>query len=260
MTELKAIIFDVDGTLANTEEAHRVAFNYAFEQAGLSWSWDVELYTKLLKVTGGKERINYYVSEFLAERIEQDIVASLHAAKNAQYQAIIQRKELPLRSGILSLIEECKKTNMKIAIATTTSPGNVRNLVTATMGDDALSWFEIIADAEVAPVKKPAPDVYEFVLDKMGLKAEECIAIEDSYNGVAAATKINIPTLITVNNYTAHDDFAGAMIVVNELGDDSTSCEVVTIDDSLDEKSVGNKITLETLKQLHSNFTKRSAK
>lgn len=256
MTELKAIIFDVDGTLANTEEAHRIAFNYAFEKAGLSWNWDVALYTKLLKVTGGKERILYYVTDFLHETIEQDLVVLLHESKNAQYQAIIQRKELPLRSGILSLVEECKASNMKIAIATTTSPGNVRNLVTATMGEDALNWFEFIADAESAPVKKPAPDVYEFVLDKMGLKPEETIALEDSYNGVAAATAINIPTVITVNNYTANDEFAGAMIVVSELGDDESACEVIAIDDSLDKSSVGSKITLDTLKQLHKSYTK----
>ena len=255
MTELKAIIFDVDGTLANTEEAHRIAFNYAFEQAGLSWNWDVELYTKLLKVTGGKERINFYVSDFLKETIEQDLVVSLHEAKNAQYQAIIKRKELPLRSGILSLINECKEKNMKIAIATTTSPGNVRNLVTATMGDDALEWFEYIADAESAPIKKPEPDVYEFVLGKMGLKPEETIALEDSYNGVAAATAINIPTVITVNNYTANDKFEGAMIVVSELGDAENACEVINIDSSLDKNMVGSSIDLETLKRLHGAFT-----
>jgi len=257
MTELKAIIFDVDGTLANTEEAHRIAFNYAFEQAGLPWNWDVELYTKLLKVTGGKERINYYVTDFLDETIGQDVVVSLHQAKNAQYQAIIQRKELPLRSGILSLINECRQSNMRIAIATTTSPGNVQNLVTATMGEDALDWFEFIADAESAPIKKPAPDVYEFVLDKMGLKAEETLALEDSYNGVTAATAINIPTLITVNNYTADDEFAGAMVVVSELGDEDTACEVISVDDSIDKSLVGNNITLDTLKQLHKSFTSK---
>jgi len=256
MTELKAIIFDVDGTLANTEEAHRIAFNYAFAEAGIAWDWDEALYTKLLKVTGGKERILHYVTDFLNETIDRDLVVSLHEAKNAQYQAIIRRKELPLRSGILSLIKECRQKGMKIAIATTTSPANVTNLVTATMGEDALDWFEYIADAETAPVKKPAPDVYEFVLKQMGLKAEETIALEDSYNGVAAATCINIPTVITVNNYTAHDEFAGAMIVVSELGDDETACEVIDIDSSLDKNIVGSKITLDTLKQLHANYTK----
>lgn len=254
MTELKAIIFDVDGTLANTEEAHRIAFNYAFEKAGLSWNWDVELYTKLLKVTGGKERIKYYVSEFLKETIEHDLVVSLHEAKNAQYQAIIQRKELPLRSGILPLINQCRENNMKIAIATTTSPGNVRNLVTATMGDDALDWFEVIADAEVAPVKKPAPDVYEYVLEKMYLRAEECVALEDSYNGVAAATSIKIPTLITVNNYTAHDDFTGAMLVVDELGDENTPCHVLAAADSIDKSLINGPIDLDRIKKLHKSF------
>jgi len=255
MTELKAIIFDVDGTLANTEEAHRKAFNATFKEEGLSWDWDVDLYTKLLKVTGGKERIKHYVTAFLNETIDHEYVVKLHEAKNAQYQAIIQRKELPLRSGILPLIQECRAKKMKIAIATTTSPGNVRNLVTATMGDDALEWFEIIADAESAPIKKPEPDVYEFVLEKMGLKAEETIAMEDSYNGVAAATAINIPTVITVNNYTENDTFDGAMVVVNELGDDDHVCKVISIDDALKAEDIGQKITLETLKQMHAKFS-----
>lgn len=254
MTELKAIIFDVDGTLANTEEAHRMAFNTAFKQADLSWNWDVALYTKLLKVTGGKERIFHYVTEYLKDKMEQEKINALHKVKNELYQAIIQRKELPLRSGILSLIKECKDQNMTIAIATTTSPGNVHNLVTATMGEDALAWFEVIADAESAPIKKPAPDVYEFVLNKLNLKAEETIAIEDSYNGVVAATKTNIPTVITVNNYTQNDDFTSAMLVVDELGDDKVECNIIDMAKGLNEESIEKKITLNTLKNLHAQF------
>ena len=251
MTELKAIIFDVDGTLANTEEAHRQAFNYAFQQEGLSWDWSVELYTRLLKVTGGKERIRHYVNDFLNEEIAQDLVVKLHESKNERYQSLVKQKLIPLRAGIARIIDEAKKANIRIAIATTTSPGNVNNLVTATMGDDALDWFEVIAAADVVPIKKPKPDVYEYVLEKMNLKAQECIALEDSYNGVVAATCINIPTLITVNNYTEHEKFKGAMLVVDQLGDPDVPCKIIE-----GEADIPEYIDIETLKKLHKDFVK----
>ena len=246
MSELKAIIFDVDGTLANTEEAHRQAFNYVFEKEGLDWDWTVELYTKLLKVTGGKERIRHYVEDYLKDDIEQDLVVKLHEAKNARYQKMANDGLLPLRPGIERIINEAREANIRLAIATTTSPGNVTNLIAGTLGEEALKWFEIIAAADVAPVKKPEPDVYEYVLDKMNLKADECVALEDSYNGVTAATCINIPTLITVNNYTAHEKFAGAMLVLDQLGDPGNPCKIVEGEAELPEY-----ITIETLKKLH---------
>jgi len=249
MTGLKAIIFDVDGTLANTEEAHRQAFNYAFQQQGLDWDWSVELYTKLLKVTGGKERIRHYVEDFLNDKIEQDLVVKLHEAKNARYQAMALEGLLPLRVGIARIIDEARKANIRIAIATTTSPGNVSNLVKATMGEEALDWFEVIAAADVVPIKKPKPDVYEYVLDKMDLKAEECIALEDSYNGVVAATCINIPTLITVNNYTEHETFDGAMLVLDQLGDPGNACKIIS-----GEATIPEYINVDALKELHREF------
>lgn len=253
MTELKALIFDVDGTLANTEEAHRQAFNYSFKQAGLDWEWDVELYTKLLKVTGGKERIRYYVEEFLNQEIEQDKVVALHLAKNDRYQSVVLDKQLPLRPGIKRIIEQARAQNITLAIATTTSPGNVNNLVKACFGDDALDWFAIIAEGELVPVKKPKPDVYEYVLEHLNLAANECIALEDSYNGVIAASCINIPTLITSNNYTAEDDFTGAMIVLDSLGDAETSCHVLSSE--IDVK-IDQMVNLDTLIEMHKAYTK----
>lgn len=252
MAELKALIFDVDGTLANTEEAHRQAFNYCFAQAGLDWEWDVELYTKLLKVTGGKERIRYYVETFRKEEIDQDKVVELHLAKNDRYQSVVLDGQLPLRAGIKRIIDQAREKNLILAIATTTSPGNVNNLVKASFGDDALDWFAIIAEGELVPIKKPEPDVYEYVLDKLNLSANECIAFEDSYNGVKAATCINIPTLITLNNYTAEDDFSGAMIVLDSLGDESESCNILASE--IDVK-IDNMVNLDTLFAMHKAYT-----
>ena len=254
MTELKALIFDVDGTLANTEEAHRQAFNYSFKQAGLDWEWDVELYTKLLKVTGGKERIRFYVEDFLKETIEQDKVISLHLAKNDRYQSVVLDNQLPLRPGVKRIIEQARAQNMTIAIATTTSPGNVNNLVKACFGEEALAWFDIIAEGELVPIKKPKPDVYEYVLDHLKVKAEECIAFEDSYNGVRAATCINIPTLITLNNYTAEDDFSGAMIVLDSLGDEETPCNILSTE--IDTK-IDGMVNMDTIVAMHKAYTEK---
>ncbi|HFE39089.1 MAG TPA: HAD family hydrolase [Gammaproteobacteria bacterium] len=248
MTELKALIFDVDGTLANTEEAHRQAFNHSFKMAGLDWVWDVELYTKLLKVTGGKERIRYYVERFLKQDIDQAKVAALHLAKNERYQAVVLDRQLPLRPGIKRLIEQARAQGLVLAIATTTSPGNVNNLIKATLGEEALGWFAIIAEGELVPVKKPAPDVYAYVLEQLGLSANECLALEDSYNGVQAATCISIPTLITSNNYTVSDDFTGAMMVVDSLGDEVTPAKVLASEIDL---AIDSIVNLETLIAMH---------
>ncbi len=252
MTELKALIFDVDGTLANTEEAHRKAFNHSFKAAGLDWEWDVELYTKLLKVTGGKERIRHYVEDVLKEEIDQEKVVALHVAKNARYQAVVVDKQLPLRSGIERIISQARDQGLIIAIATTTSADNVNKLVKASFGDDALAWFAVIAEGDLIPIKKPLPDVYQYVLDKLDLKASECIAFEDSYNGVQAATRISIPTLITSNNYTEEDDFSGAMIVLDSLGDEHTPCQVLATDVDV---NPGEMVNLDTIEAMHKAYT-----
>lgn len=251
MIKLKALIFDVDGTLANTEEAHRLAFNFCFKEAGLDWEWDVALYTKLLKVTGGKERIRHYVEHYLNQEIAQEKVVSLHLAKNARYQSVVLDKQLPLRPGIRRIIEQAKAQGLILTIATTTSPGNVNNLIKASFGEEALAWFAIIAEGELVPVKKPDPAVYQYVLDKLSLKANECIALEDSYNGVQAATRLSIPTLITSNNYTAEDDFSGAMIVVDSLGTEAEPCKVLSTDVDV---SPGREINLDTLVAMHSAY------
>ena len=253
MGKLKALIFDVDGTLANTEEAHRQAFNYSFKQAGFIWNCDVELYTQLLKVTGGKERIRHYVETVLKQEIAQDTVVALHLAKNKRYQEMVTDNLLPLRPGIKRLIDQARANKLTLAIATTTSPGNVNNLVTASFGPEALEWFAIIADGELIPTKKPEPDVYQYVLEKLNLTADECIAFEDSYNGVQAATRINIPTLVTLNNYTNHDDFTGAMVVLDSLGDENTECHVIKSDVDV---TIGKTIDLATVTQMHIAYTK----
>ena len=224
MSTLAALIFDVDGTLADTErDGHRVAFNLAFEEAGLDWDWTPELYGELLAVTGGKERIRFYLEKFNTTFEKpgnfSEFVAGLHAAKTSFYTKLMSEGKIPLRSGVERLLREAKEAGIRLAIATTTTPENVTALLTYTLGEESLKWFEVIGAGDVVPAKKPAPDIYHYVMEAMNLAPEQCVAFEDSYNGIRSAVQARLTTLITTNGYTKDDDFSGAAIVLDQLGE-----------------------------------------
>lgn len=229
---LQAILFDVDGTMADTErDGHRVAFNLAFREAGLDWHWDVPTYGELLAVTGGKERIRHFIDTHApALPAVDDLagwIAGLHKAKTAHYLALLQRGEIPLRPGVRRLIDEARATGMRLAITTTTTPENVTGLLQATLGEDSPEWFELIAAGDIVPAKKPAPDIYTWTLEKMGLAPDETIALEDSANGVRSARGADVPVAVTINDYTAGDDFAGAIAVHTQLGEPGVPAETL---------------------------------
>mgnify|MGYP001806828797 CR=1 FL=1 len=214
---IRALIFDVDGTLAETEEVHRAAFNRAFAEAGLDWHWDQPLYGRLLKVSGGKERLRAYARE-TGQAVASDLdrlVAGLHRRKTAFYTAMVAAGEVGLRPGIARLLEEARAAAVTLAIATTTTRDNVLALLAAN-GIDA-NWFATLACADDAPVKKPDPQVYRLVLDRLGLAAGECLAIEDSANGVAAAVAAGIAVIMTPSAYTGADARQGARAVWPDL-------------------------------------------
>ena len=219
---IKAIILDVDGTLADTEDAHRIAFNKAFVENHLDWNWDVALYDKLLKVTGGKERIKYYVESFLSgfeKPADYDgFVKHLHLVKTVHYTAMLADGHIPLRPGIEQLINEAHSDNIRLAIATTTSPENVSALLEVGLGNDWQSYFASIGCGDIVPHKKPAPDIYNWVLNELGLAAGDCIALEDSNNGLRSSLAAGIKTYITLNHYTRNQDFTGAAAVFDDLG------------------------------------------
>lgn len=220
---LKAIIFDVDGTLADTEDAHRKSFNQAFAENGLDWSWDVALYDKLLKVTGGKERIKYFVSDFLQGYTKpdnfDDFVKHLHAVKTRHYTAMMRAGSVPLRPGIKQLILDAHQAGIKLAIATTTTAENVSALLEVGLGRDWERYFAVNGCGDIVPHKKPAPDIYNWVLNELGLAPQDCIALEDSYNGLQAALAAGIKTYVTTNPYTHTQDFTGATAIFDDLRD-----------------------------------------
>ncbi len=224
MHHLSALIFDVDGTLADTErDGHRVAFNLAFEAAELDWNWNPEFYGELLAVTGGKERIRFYLENYNTDFQKPEdfdaFVTKLHASKTRLFTLLLSEGKIPLRPGVERLIREAKDTGILMAIATTTTPENVTALLTYTLGAESIAWFEVIAAGDIVPAKKPAPDIYNFVMEKMNLTAESCIVFEDSYNGIQSSVRAGLPTIITTNGYTENDDFSEALLVLDQMGE-----------------------------------------
>lgn len=231
--KLKAFIFDVDGTLSDTErDGHRVAFNQAFEEYDLDWHWSVETYGELLEVTGGKERMKYYVDHFLdrdniPDGIEQKI-PELHAAKTRHYTKLLSTGAIPLRPGVERLIDEARQRGYRLAIATTTTPENVTALLTHTLGEESIGWFEVIAAGDIVPAKKPGPDIYQYALKEMALSADECIAFEDSINGIKSSIGADLCTIITINDYTKDHDFTGACVVLDQMGEPGQTFTVIS--------------------------------
>jgi len=218
-----ALIFDVDGTLADTEEVHREAFNAAFANAGLDWSWSRPLYRELLQITGGKERIGAYIDRLdlrdAQRRSLRGRIAEIHAEKTRLYGRVVAAGHVPLRDGVARLLDEAQAAGWCLAIATTTTAANVDALLQATLGPHAIERFSAIACGDLVSEKKPAPDIYQLVLRTLGIAPEDAIAIEDSVNGLRSASAAGLWTVVTPTYWTEGGDFSEAALVLPHLGD-----------------------------------------
>lgn len=247
-----ALIFDVDGTLADTEELHRQAFNEAFFSFGVGWRWGPALYADLLQVTGGKERIAHYISQQQMAASERGrllrLIPQIHAAKTRLYRELVALGHLLPRVGVLRLIKEAHNAGVKLAIASTTSPENVESLLLSSFGEDAPSWFSAIATGDAVARKKPAPDIYNLALQMLGIAAQRAIAFEDSATGVRAAKAASLFTVATPTLWTIGQDFSAADVVLTSLADPDKPLYAT------DELRIGAKyLGLEQLARLHSH-------
>lgn len=252
-TPLHALLFDVDGTLADTEEIHRLSFNQAFADAGLDWTWDVRLYGELLAVTGGRERIRHYIEHYRPDFNRplqlDDWIKALHLDKTAIYTGTLAAGRIPLRPGVKRLIAEARSAGLRLAIATTTSPANVTALLEHSLAPDSASWFDVIGAGDVVAAKKPAPDIYHYTLEALDLPASACLSFEDSENGVRASLGAGIPTVVTMNDYTRDHDFSGAAVVLDHLGDVDQPCTTMT-----GSHSQAGRIDVPYLRHLHARL------
>lgn len=251
---LTTLLFDVDGTLADTErDGHRPAFNKAFCEAGLDWDWSVELYADLLTVTGGKERIRYFVEKYLPDFSPTEglteFAARMHKRKTHFYLEMLQNGEIPLRNGVARLLNEARAAGLRLGIATTTTPDNVTYLLQATLGKESIGWFECIAAGDIVPQKKPAPDIYLYAMQQMGVQPGECLAFEDSDNGIRSSTSANLTTIVTVNDYTRDHDFSRAALVLDQFGEPDTPFAVLQGD-----AGMATCVTLDLLQQVFARY------
>lgn len=226
MDSLACLIFDVDGTLAETEEQHRIAFNDVFAAEGLGWTWDRDLYRRLLGVTGGRERIRYWL-ELSGEgqaAFDDDRLGALHAAKNRRFAERIVAGHSPLRPGVARVVAAARARGLQLAVATTTSRVNIETLVATAFRRPAKEVFDTLVTGEDVAAKKPDPEAYLKVLERLSLRPEQCLVFEDSAIGLAAARAARLKTVVTPSTYTLGEDFSGAHVVLDDLG-------TVSIDD-----------------------------
>jgi HAD superfamily hydrolase (TIGR01509 family) len=204
----------VDGTLAETEEVHRAAFNQAFREADLKWKWTIPLYGELLKVTGGKERMTHYAAS-IGHKFEGDALAAirwLHGRKTQIYAEIVSSGVVALREGVAEVLQEAHAKGVLLGIATTTTADNVIALLNATLGPDSVSWFKAFSCGDMVPKKKPAPDIYLLALQQLGVTASEALAVEDSRNGILSSHAAGMKVAVRPGIYTESDDLSGADI------------------------------------------------
>ncbi|MGC9158869.1 MAG: HAD-IA family hydrolase [Terracidiphilus sp.] len=253
----RGLIFDCDGVLGDTElYGHLPAFNLMWKKLGVPWQWSKEQYGEKLKIGGGKERMSSLFSDadFRArvpvpesEEERKSLIAGWHKEKTAIYEEIIRAGKIPGRPGIRRLAAEALGAGWKLAVASTSAPAAVQAVLNYAVGEDLASHF-LVLSGDIVPAKKPAPDIYELALKRLGLPAGQCVAVEDSRNGMLSAHAVQIPVLVTLSAYTENEDFHEAALVVDSLGDPGgPKCKVLF---SQRPHRVGDYVTLEDVASL----------
>jgi len=222
MADIKALIFDQDGVIIDTErDGHRVAFNRTFKEFGYDFEWDVEKYHELLQVAGGKERMRHYLhTEGFGVEVKPEeegkLIKKLHKRKTEIVIGLIESGELPLRPGVKRLMKEAMDAGLTVGVCTTSNERAAHAVAYNILKDVK---FDFVLAGDVVSKKKPDPEIYNLALQRTGLQPEECIVVEDSRNGVLAAKAAGMHVVATTNVYTEREDLSEADIVVTCLGD-----------------------------------------
>jgi len=224
----RGLIFDCDGVLADTElHGHLVAFNQMWKKLGVHWQWSPEQYAEKLKIGGGKERMaslfldQEFQEVFSVPKGEEDrntLISSWHKEKTAIYQQIIGSGAIPPRSGIKRIAAAALAAGWKLAVASTSAKPSVDAVLTHVVGESIAKQFTVLA-GDVVAAKKPAPDIYLMACKRLGVPPENCVAIEDSRNGLLSAVSAGAQVLVTTSWFTMGEDFSEARLVVSALGD-----------------------------------------
>ncbi len=234
----KALIFDCDGVLGDTEQdGHLPAFNQMWREFGVPWQWSVEEYGEKLKIGGGKERMSslfadpQFLSVFTPPADKQgraDLIAEWHQRKSGIYQEMIRSGHIPPRSGVKRLSEEALGNGWVLAVASTSAQDSVEAVLRRAVGKDTAARFSLVLAGDVVKHKKPAPDIYIMTAQRLGVSPSECVVVEDSANGLAAAVSAKMKCVVTVSGYTGGEDFSQAEIVLSCLGDpDGEICHIL---------------------------------
>lgn len=247
---LDALILDVDGTLVDTEELHRQAFLAAFHEFDLRWDWGPHTYMELLKVSGGKERIAAHIDSRKDPADDKDrlkrLVPSIHRAKTRLYGQLVASGAAPLRPGVMRLIREARSAGVRLAFVATTNTGNMNALLSKRLGQEAFGWIEALVGGDQVARRKPSPETYHRALAALGVLARNCVAFEDSANGLRAAKAAGLYTVVTPTRWTMAQDFAGADLLLPSLGDPREAEDPVT------ERQIGVPyLTLAKIEALH---------
>ena len=255
---LEALIFDLDGTMADTEEAHREAFNAAFSQFQLQWNWGPLLYSELLEISGGVDRLHHYIETLDQPPAEKErlheLVPAVHRAKSRIYSDVLNQGAVPLRPGVKRLIREAQSEDLKVAVVSTTASANARALLDAHSGRPDFRRVDLVLSVDVVRRRKPAPDIYERALALLGKPAEVCVAFEDSANGLRAARSAGLTTVVTPTIWTVAQDFTGTDLLLRGLGDPEFSLPYS------DEQAVGaSQLGLAQLRRMHEAALRRRA-
>lgn len=224
--DLRALIFDVDGTLADTEEFHRRAFNATFAAAGLGWWWNRSTYRELLRVAGGRQRMRAFAEREDPETARREdfdaLLIALHQAKTVRYDASLREQPLPLRPGVARLFDEAAAADLRLAIATTTTAANLDALLEPHFGRTWRVRFAAVVSGSEIQRLKPEPDVYLEALRQLALDADACLAFEDSTNGIRSAEAAGLAAIATPTWYSLAESLPPTFVSLPHLGDPQT--------------------------------------